>query len=586
MKKTVLLFALAFYSMVTFGQDNLDNIWIFGYSSGSPAPAEIGRTVIDFNTIPPDIFKGEGWGEMDFRSFNASICNEEGELQFYSNGLAIANKEHVWMENGGGINPGQFHDDMLGFGYMLWQGGIVLPEPGKEDRYYLFHADREYSTPELGSHSPHLYGSLVDMSENGGIGKVVVKNVAILSDTLSLGKLTATRHGNGRDWWIIFHEFASNRYYSILVTPTGIFNLGLEEEGLPIPDEGLGQAVFSPDGRFYARLNSVSVEEGQFLDIYEFDRCSGLLSEHVQIIYNDTAYAAGIAISPNSQFLYVSSYNHLYQYDLYSDDVGESGTKVATYDGFLDGQLTTRFYLAQLAPNGKIYLNMNNSTQYLHVIHQPDRPCPNCGIEQHGIYLPTYNAFSMPNFPNFRLGPLDGSPCDTLGLDNVPVAKFRYQQDTADYLRIEFTDLSFYEPAEWHWDFGDNATSSSKHTARKYATEGAYEVCLTVSNNNGSDTHCETISVGTVATEEEMPEVGITVFPNPAHEGVNVILQDGYLPKAGSITLYDSIGRPQLSQKVIGGWNSLRLDGLVPGIYFYEVRDGEVLLGSGKLVVE
>jgi hypothetical protein len=28
-------------------------------------------------------------------------------------------------------------------------------------------------------------------------------------------------------------------------------------------------------------------------------------------------------------------------------------------------------------------------------------------------------ALSPPNFPNYRLGPVDGSACDTLGIDNI-----------------------------------------------------------------------------------------------------------------------------------------------------------------------
>ena len=51
-------------------------------------------------------------------------------------------------------------------------------------------------------------------------------------------------------------------------------------------------------------------------------------------------------------------------------------------------------------------------------------------VEQQGIPLPTPNAFSLPNFPNYRLGPLEGSPCDTLTLTSttpIPEQDFDFQ---------------------------------------------------------------------------------------------------------------------------------------------------------------
>ena len=44
-----------------------------------------------------------------------------------------------------------------------------------------------------------------------------------------------------------------------------------------------------------------------------------------------------------------------------------------------------------------------------------------CYFQQHSIKLLTSNAFSLPLSPYFALGPIDGSPCDTLGINN-PVA--------------------------------------------------------------------------------------------------------------------------------------------------------------------
>ena len=225
------------------------------------------------------------------------------------------------------------------------------------------------------------------------------------------------------------------------------------------------------------------------------------------------------------------------------------------------------------------------------VIHQPNLPYPDCMVEQHGIKLPTYNSASLPNFPNYRLGPLDGSPCDTLGLDNHPIAKFRYDQDTTDYLSVRFTDLSYYEPAEWAWDFGDGSMSQDTSPVRTFPSDGTYEVCLTVGNANSSHTFCRTLVIGTGinAVGEEVPQGLVSVFPNPAKEATNIILSD-YLPRHAELHLFTATGQLVKSQRILFGWNALELAGIAPGLYFYEVKDmglpGQVgrLLKSGKLV--
>jgi hypothetical protein len=43
---------------------------------------------------------------------------------------------------------------------------------------------------------------------------------------------------------------------------------------------------------------------------------------------------------------------------------------------------------------------------------------------QHGIELPTWFSNSLPNHPNYHLGPVDGSVCDSLGINTgVPEDK-------------------------------------------------------------------------------------------------------------------------------------------------------------------
>ncbi len=144
-------------------------------------------------------------------------------------------------------------------------------------------------------------------------------------------------------------------------------------------------------------------------------------------MFDDSVYyiVCGGAISPNSRFLYVSRWDYVLQFDLESPDILGSMDTVATYDGFFSpkaGGCRTTFMSCQLAIDGKIYISVGPcATEYLHVIHEPNKKGKDCNVEQHGIYLGVSNSFMIPNAPNYRLGKLKGSPCDTLTVANKDI---------------------------------------------------------------------------------------------------------------------------------------------------------------------
>jgi hypothetical protein len=583
MRTPLLCLFTLFYANRLFAQ-NHDYVWLIGYGSQETS-TDWGGTIIDFNTIPPSL--SYVFNPMNFDATAVTMNDSNGNLLFSTNGIYIANREFQQMANGDNINPGEYAEDHAIYGYFLQQGGIAMPAADGTNKYLLMHADLQYPTTQVDWNSKYLYYSLIDMDLEGGLGKVVAKNQVVIDDTLGTGKLTAVRHANGRDWWMMVHEMGSRKYHRVLITPDGIENIGMASTSFSIPEEGVGQSVFSPDGSIFVRVNAVTFDNGQYIEIFFFDRCNGLLTEVKRIQYGDEALGMGAAISPNSRFLYVPSTNYLYIYDLQAANIQASKVTVP-YDGFLDEDhgFPTTFFLAQLAPDGKIYINASSGVHYLHVIHQPNLPYPDCMVEQHGITLPTYNAFSMPNFPNYRLGPLDGSPCDTLGLDNHPVAFYRYDQDSVSYLLVRFTDLSHHEPAEWHWDFGDGTSSGQQNPMHIFPNDGTYEVCLTVSNQYDTSTFCRTLVIGTgiSATNEAQPLNLVSVFPNPAQSATNFRLGGDYLPKEAMLTLYLATGQPVLTQRLMAGWSVVGLEGLVKGMYFWEVRDEDRVLGTGKMV--
>ncbi len=86
-------------------------------------------------------------------------------------------------------------------------------------------------------------------------------------------KLTATRHANGRDWWIITQaQDVDTTYRKLLITPQGIQGPFLQKIG---PGDHarrfFGQMVFSLDGSTLAAASANST-----IDIFDFDRCTGM----------------------------------------------------------------------------------------------------------------------------------------------------------------------------------------------------------------------------------------------------------------------------------------------------------------------
>jgi hypothetical protein len=75
----------------------------------------------------------------------------------------------------------------------------------------------------------------------------------------------------------------------------------------------------------------------------------------------------------------------------------------------------TLYYQARLAPNGKIYISGTNNSQHIHTIHNPNCPGTLCNFEPYAIEMYSVNAFTMPNFPNFKVWP----ESDTCAISSV-----------------------------------------------------------------------------------------------------------------------------------------------------------------------
>ena len=414
MKQLLILIFITYCSNV-FSQINIDTkrdyTWLLGYGNGEKSILRFSNNSLSVDTTHSDIW---------LNNMNSTISDTSGNLLFYTNGFKVMDKNYLLMENGDSLNCclGYFSAGMQ-TGYGAFQGAIILTNPSNQYLYYILHinADITSSAPYF-QHSSVLYYSLVDMSYNNGLGKVVQKNIPLLSDTLNIGMLNACRHANGRDWLMLIREYESNRYHRFLISPNGIEEIGIQTVGNPIPQYSFGQTIFSPDGTRFALVQTDPANyQLMHYSVYDFDRCTGLLSNHITDTLPNGGAPTGIAFSPNNRYLYLSSAIALHQFDMQNVDWQATQQTIAEWSAWQDsaGNTYTFGYMA-LAPDNKIY--MGAVGKYLNVIHSPDSAGAACNFTHHSIKV-AHVGRSMPNFPHFRLGALVGSGCDTIGTTSL-----------------------------------------------------------------------------------------------------------------------------------------------------------------------
>lgn len=576
MKKNSFLFLFICFYVYSYAQKH-DYSLLFGYNGGAASPSnpEGCITIMTFGDIAGVNLSDNQTINMNFNDTNVSMSDQNGSLIFYYNGVYIENAQFNKMENGDTLNLWEE------LGSDMPQGAIAFPYPGDPEKYILLHETEGYiESPLWGFQAIALYYSIIDMTTNNGLGKVVQRKTLIISDTLTYGQLSAVRHANGRDWWVLIGKSHTNQFYTLLIDPSGIHNLGTQSTG-PSKKEGFGYSTFSPDGTKY--VSSQGIDFGpnwEYLYIYDFDRCSGTISNGQEIHLVGNA-GSGIAISPNSRYLYCPVEEQIFQFDIKSNDILSSKKVVALYNGHKD-PFPTKFDKCFLAPDNKIYIVTSSGSRTLHLINRPDEEGALCDVRQPGIRLPCYNARSFPNYPNYRLGPIDASNCDSLNLDNKTVAWWQFEIDSLNPLSIEFRDLSYYEPTFWSWNFGDGSpVDNERHPKHFFQSSGSYQVCLTVSNGISSDSYCQDLSIGS-STTYNIENDNMSIYPNPFND--KIVIETSFPLYNTEFFVYDYFGKRILKREVLTERVELETYNLLSGVYYWTLLTNGQQIGRGKII--
>ena len=418
---------LFFFSTLCIGQNKQDYVWLNGYNYDTFIEGNE-SFMFDFKegSSPKTV---QGVIPITFFGNNASICDKDGNLLFYTNGCHVADANHEIMPNGSGLNDGIWVEEFMQDtcrDYRGTQDIMILSDPNSEDGNYIIHKTIEIGDPRYRS----LRYSYVDQNLNFGNGDVTEKNIVIIDDIeLMYSYLTAVKHSNNEDWWIIQPD-KINSFQTILLDDQDFRNFGRQSSGAPDFQEfssASGTAKFSPDGNFYAFYNVYDN-----LLLYDFDRETGILSNLIQLelarVFPPNVIFSSVEWSPNSRFLYVAIQDELWQVDTWEEDLEDGKVLIDTWNGVQD-PFPTNFYLMALAPDCRIYMRSTSGTFSIHVINNPNEKGIACDLVQQGVKLP-YPIASMPNFPRFRVD--EDDKCDPT-ITSIFGDDVYYRRDMAVY---------------------------------------------------------------------------------------------------------------------------------------------------------
>ena len=401
-------------SLVITGEikaQNRNSIWCFGDSAG-----------INFSNInnPVPITTA-----MRGRGSCVSIADDSGNLMFYSNTYSyltlVWNALNDTMTNSYPMGGGGWYNELQ-----------IVPFPDGQNKYYLFYQN-------IAGFIDGIYYAIIDMNTvwgTPGLGEVIIKGQQITNHRIA-DCLQAVKHGNGRDWWLIT-KFADtnlttlNRFIVFLVTPNGISNPVFYDFN-DATDMDFQKIIFNTA---YTKIMCLNILG--YMCEFDFDRCSGVISnphviypEITTFPYNRVFWEG--AYSPDDSVFYATTsrasgnnYGYLLQYDLTATDIS------ASCDTLDSATVPIGTGAVRLAPDGKIYYSRAyespgvNSYPYadsmynyinmnLGVINEPDNIGAACNYQPFSFYLGGKRTYyGLPNNPNYDLGALTGSVCDTL----------------------------------------------------------------------------------------------------------------------------------------------------------------------------
>ncbi len=440
--------------------NQVSNQWYFGEQAGIEFTGGA-QAILDANNM----MASEGC---------ATISDINGKLLFYTNGFTVWNREHEVMSNG----------DTIGGEQPAAQSAIIMPFNGDATMYYIFTTESVYGDGEYA-----LKYSIVDMKEDTGKGRVIVKNRMIMDN--STERVTASGF-TGNDI-IVAHEFGNNTFRSFFTNPNGFF------AALYSPVGEVHQFTQELSGTGYMKIspaqNTIAVNIPGTNQVEIFDFNAGVVT-NPRLINTGEPNLYGLEYSSAGIKLYLTTTganSKLIQYDLDSlNSMNPAADIEATkFDGYVQGP---DYGALQNGPDGVMYMAVDNSGT-IGTVNNSNGDDAGASFNPSGFDLQGRTSrLGLPNFAQNQSPPLQQpSMTVTVGCVGQPSTFTGVGRDNV----IE----------NYLWIFGDGQSAVGQDTTHTYAAPGIYTVQLELSNRCDVDTILtQTIEIFTLPQEPTVPQ--------------------------------------------------------------------------------
>ncbi len=434
MKKYLLLFFIfCTATIAAFAQSKRANVWYQAYGMG-----------INFNCNPPCPLENP---VMQDCFSSATICDKNGNLQFYTDNETIWNSNNEVMLNGTNLHACRWSE----------QGCLIVPLTSNPNQYFLVTCD-QYREPANLPYTVNyvcfdiypvkniLSLHLIDMSVNNGKGAVLWKNKIIYNSGYVNSMLAAVKHANTKDTWVMTYDYNTNRFISLLLTDCGI------QDTIISPDFGIQitgsdhPITFSPKGDLmHVRNENVHGQNGYM--IAHFNTATGEL--YNPFFFKGETYKG--CFSTDSRYLYtiVDYMDTIPRYDLSITDTAAIYTnRKNTFAGSLKDGYNNG---VQNGPDGKMYFNFNYNYVTWYVCENPLEPNP--------VFTRKFTPVTKVNKP---LAASANPPNFVQSWFDPDFKEYEYGSPSITYQRVcignKTTLIAQGVPpaTPWHWEVSEN----------------------------------------------------------------------------------------------------------------------------------
>ncbi|MGH1338658.1 MAG: T9SS type B sorting domain-containing protein [Aureispira sp.] len=331
---------------------------------------------LNFDSGTPELVYGSNLTNLEAC---ASMSDPNGNLLFYTDGRTVWNRNNDVMVNGGGL-AGNFSNSNI----------LIIPKPNDPTMYYIF-------IPDYQSSSRGLTYSEVDLSQNRSLGAVTRKNIRLMSGIQTTEHITAIKHCDNINYWVMVKEWESNNYYSFFVTPTGIASIPFIQtigQAHSAVNGGNANMIGNMRTNVAGTKMAINFYESQGFETYDIDRRTSQLSNPTYCAINQRPY--GLEFSPNGDYLYLTVDSSYQFHDLYQYDLTLSTPTAIVNTAYLV-QRAGKDSNIRLGPDGKIYQTIIDSS-YLNAITQPNNKGIACAHQEKAVDLwLSRNSYGLPN---------------------------------------------------------------------------------------------------------------------------------------------------------------------------------------------